>query len=177
MASNKEMNMQSILVGALIGGLLGGTAATVFATKTGAKLTENFGEYTDKIRSFIDDINGNITDAVSENTDTISDRAQDIMKYMKHEFKNLPSLDNKDFKKGLIAGAVLGGLLGAGGCAVYNGNCKNLGDVNWKKMANEVLNYCGEKCNVDLHPKSHSIHDMLDFAVNGVKFWKKMSGR
>ena len=179
--SDNQMSPQAILIGAVLGGLLGTAASSVLSTKNERSLTDNLGEYGEKIKSLVQDLHGNIANNISDGAECLTEKAQEIVKTIKNEAQSYTDFENKDFRKGVLVGAVLGGLLGAGGACVYN-ECheKKTPGTNWKKIAQEVLeimntkgfSQCRERCT-----KSHTMDDMLDFAVSGLQLWKNMQRR
>lgn len=179
--SDNQMSLQTILVGAVIGGMLGGTAASVFTSKNASSVRDNFHEYSDKIQAFIHSVNDNVSSSIHDNAESLTDRAHDILSTMKSEFDSFPDLENKDFQKGLMVGAALGSLVGAGGAALYN-SCSPKADKcnTWSKVAKEVLNIANHKgrfSGESNKPQSRSINDVLDFAVTGIKLWQNLTKR
>ena len=167
---NNQMNAKDVMIGAAIGGAVGCVAAYMLSSKNVRGLAGTCGEYGDKVKSILNEFSSSVSDSISEKSSYVADKAQDIIESVKDEIGEFPDLSNEDFRKGLIVGGVLGGLLGSGTTMLCsNGSCAE--PSNWKAMAKKVLSAIetnGQSF------KQKSTTDIFDLAVAGMQLWKKL---
>lgn len=174
------LNAKRIVLGAVIGGALGGIAVTLLASNNNGKgLRGTCEEYGDKIKNIISEMSNNIAGNINEKTAFMSDKTKEIIESIKDEIGEFPDLENKDFKKGLIVGGILGGLLGSGTTWVCKGNNeeRNSQAYGWQKMAKNVLEILDTKSQSkhEAPHQSKTVHDVFDFAVAGLQLWKNIN--
>ncbi len=134
------MSSKKVVVGAVLGGLVAGIAAVMLSKNKNCK--SSISEYGEKLQDFMQDLQSNIP----ESTECFTEKAQEIIETVKNEV--VSDLDSKDFRKGIVVGAVLGGLLGAKGASL--------------------------KANNSTHPVAKTVNDLMDFAVSGMAIWKNL---
>jgi gas vesicle protein len=178
--SGNQISPTTVVLGALIGGVLGGIAASMLSSKHEGSLKENCQdycqEYSEKIKSFMQEVG----DSINDKTSCMTEKAKDVYESVSDKIGQFPSLDNKDFKAGLIVGSVVGGVLGVGAVSMFQGiNTSNKcsQSTNWQKIGKELLDACGNTKQAEAGCKSKTMHDVLDFAVAGMQLWHSMKKR
>lgn len=184
---------KKLVAGAIIGGAVGCIAATMIASRNSKGIAETCKEYSDKFKNMIEDMGSTVSEAVHDKAECVTDKAHDVIESVKSEIGEFPGLDNADFKKGLIVGAAIGGLLGSGSTMLYNKltggeHAKALqSPTDWKAMASKALQLLDVNHHVEdaVHKAEDTVHkaeaavstkasDILDFAAAGIQLWKNM---
>lgn len=177
-----RIDPKKVVFGAVLGGAVGGIAVSVLSLNNGNSLKGTCEKYSDKIRMLVQEIKENITDNINEKTGFVTDKTKEIIESIKDEIEEFPGLDNKDFKKGLLIGGILGGLLGSGTTLLCKATCEEKKcdqSSGWKQIAKEVLGVLDTKgqSRVEQPRQSKTMHDVFDFAMAGIQLWKNVNKR
>jgi gas vesicle protein len=182
--AQQNNNPSSLLFGALAGGLIVGAAIKFLSTSQGKKLkrnlTDQLDDYKDNVEDFIEDVADKIGNS------KISKKTCEAVDCVKEGLEMLTDEENSIERIGLLGGALLCGLAGAG-AAIYFANrpCEETGlrcrvkqmgskAVHAKKILEELL----EKVEARSHDaveivKSDTVRDVLDLAALGLQLWTK----
>lgn len=174
-----KSSTKKIATGAIIGCAVGCIAANMLASKNSKGLADTAKEYTDNFKTMLADMGSNVSDTVQDKVDYVNDKAHDVINSVRKEIGEFPNLENKDFKKGLIVGAAMGGLLGSGSTMMHNWHANQKdSNTDWKAIVKNVLhlldvgNHPDESQHIEV--ASNKTNDVLDFATAGIQLWKKM---
>lgn len=157
------MNSRKVIIGSVIGGAVGAVAVTLLTSKrTRKSFTDMVEECGDKIKSAV---NG------ASNFDM-----SDVVAVIKDQIEDMPSFDNKDFLKGVVIGAVLGGVLGTGATMWMNGSGN--ADSCIRSVARQfstLMDGAAQTATQASRATDNITSDILDFAHAGFKCWKKFA--
>ncbi len=149
------MDSRKIIIGSVIGGAIGAVAVTMLAKnyRRPSSFIEIAEEYGDKIKTAV---NG-FADFDMSN----------VIEMIKDQISDLPDMDNRDFLKGIMVGAALGGVLGCGASSLLGGN-------NGKKIKAFTKDIM-ESVDEVRKTSSSAAQDFMDLATAGIKCWNKFT--
>lgn len=185
-------NNNNLLFGILIGTAIAGTAAAIFANR--GRLSRNLSNQYQSLRTQIDDVVdtvGNTTKIVrkaKKNAQEWTGKANKVLNFVKKELNN-PR--NKQLRKGLIAGGLLGGLLAAGSVVLITRLAQEQEEepelFSWKNIIKGVQSVIAnrfenaeEEVEEEVEEetaKGSPIGQVLDFALSGAQLWNKFRHR
>ncbi|MCE5294460.1 MAG: hypothetical protein LLF94_07600 [Chlamydiales bacterium] len=142
---------QKVVAGAVIGGVLACVAVSLLCCnkKKRNTIVDTLEEYGDKVKSMMNNVSA--TDMI----DTVQEHIADF-----------PSLDNKDFVKGVVVGTTIAGLVGTGASMFLNG--KSCQSSSWCGYAKNILDA------VNTVKKSNATQDAMHLLNTGIKFWNQI---
>jgi hypothetical protein len=140
-----------VAAGAVIGGVLACVAVSLLCCnkKKRHTIADTLEEYGSKVKSMMNNVNA--TDMI----DTVQEHIADF-----------PSLDNKDFVKGVVVGTTIAGIIGTGASMFLNG--KNCQSSNWCGYAKNIMDA------VNTAKKSNATQDAMHLLNTGIKFWNQI---
>lgn len=184
-------NATNILVGSLIGVAVVGAAAgaIIYANNRPKRgLKYRFNDIKDRVEDLFDGISANaesFAENVSDQACEWTEKAQEFVEWAQDRIETLNDPDNKAVKYGLIAGAVVIGLLGTTAAMLFSGKENARGTaaefletvsekvLSWKKMMEDILEMAQEgicKVSSSLNNVNHSINELADYS--GKKYKK-----
>lgn len=185
-------NGTNILVGSLIGVAVAGTVAgaIIYANNRPKKrgLKYRFSDIKNRVEDLFEGIGGNAESFAANISDQAcewTEKAQDFVEWAQDRIESLNEPDNKAVKYGLLAGAVIIGLLGTTAAMLFSGKENERGAaadlletvskkvLSWRKMMENILEMAEDgicKVSEGINNVNNSISEMADYS--GKKYKK-----
>lgn len=186
--ADSNINSNELLLGAAVGGLLVAGSIALIRAKCHPKetgLTKKYNDYKDKIEEFLLDLEDNLETKVSDKTKDWYKTLKETSENLKSDFNSVIKEEHGELKAGLIAGGLLGALLGMEATKLYYSKEISQGqsDIksiilenapNWKKLIIDALEIAANRYDNKENPKTNRVSDVIDFVDTGLQLWKSV---
>lgn len=188
-------NTKGIITATILASALSAGICHLYTTKNGKKIRKNFAnccsEYKEKGEDFVESLCESLSGTFSGQTENITDKVKEVLAFVQEEAGHFTHFDDPEFRHGMLAGAIIGALLGTGGTMLLSNSpqkttlmqtvCEQTAKWNnvFKNVAHTVheIKRCTNGARPHTNSQANSIDKAIEMALCGLQVWKGMQKR